>query len=221
MSDVVDRETPGRTQGVPTMLVLTRKVGEELVVPQCRLTVKVLEATSGRVRLGITAPSDLLVYRSELCERIRAEATLDVGGAMKSIRILIADRDEFLLATYREHLCRYGAIVATATTGLTCLEQLRDFLPDVLVLDPAIPWGGGDGVLALMHEEPAIRPASVLLLTHRGDRSLLYRLSSYRVDDYQAKPLNPGQLAHRICILRVLVASDTIPNPDAVSPCCT
>ena len=79
------------------MLVLTRKVGEQLVVPKCQLTVTVLEATSGRVRLGITAPADLAVHRSEVCERIRASEALDIGGAMKSVRMLIADPDEFLL----------------------------------------------------------------------------------------------------------------------------
>ena len=66
-----------------------------------------------------------------------------------------------------------------------------------------------------MHQEPAIRPDSVLLLTHKGNRSLLYRLSSFRIDDYQAKPLTPAQLAQRICILRAFLASD--PTPDARS----
>jgi carbon storage regulator len=183
------------------MLVLTRKVGEQLVVPQCQLTVTVLDATPGRVRLGISAPPSLVVHRSEVCERIRAGAALDTGETVMSLRILIADRDEFLLATYREHLSRYGAVVATAITGLACVDRLRDFSPDVLVLDPSLLWGGGEGVLALMHEEPQLRPASVLLLTHGGNRSLLYRLSSFKVDDYQTKPLSPRRLTDRICTL--------------------
>ncbi len=178
-------------------------------MPECQITVSVLEATTGRVRLGISAPPNLAVHRSEVCEKIRAVAALDAEEIMKSLRVLIADRDAFLLAMYGEHLGRYGAEVATATTGLACLERLRDFAPDVLVLDPAILWGGGDGVLAAMHEEPQIRPASVLLITHGGNRSLLYRLSSYRVDDYQIKPVTPGQLTQRICALRMLAS----PNP--------
>ncbi len=124
-----------------------------------------------------------------------------------SVRILIADRDEYLLATYREHLSEHGAVVATASTGLACMERLRAFAPDVLVLDPAIPWGGGDGLLAVMHEAPELRPAAVILLTHGGDRSLLYRLSSFRVDDYQIKPLSPRQLMERICTLHISPAS--------------
>jgi DNA-binding response OmpR family regulator len=150
-----------------------------------------------------------------VCERIRAEAALDIGGAIMSVRILIADRDEFLLATYHEHLSRHGAVVATAVTGLACVDRLRDFAPDVLVMDPSLLWGGGDGVLAVMHEEPKIRPAAVLLLAHGGDRSLLYRLSSFRVDDYQTKPLSPGRLMDRIRTLRGSLSMVAAPDPEA------
>jgi DNA-binding response OmpR family regulator len=129
-----------------------------------------------------------------------------------SVRILIADSDEFLMAAYREHLSHHGAVVSTATTGLACIDRLREFTPDVLVLDPAILWGGGDGVLAVMHEELTIRPPFVLLLTRGADRSLLYRLSSFRVDDYQAKPLSPTRLTERICMLRRSINMGAIPD---------
>jgi len=129
---------------------------------------------------------------------------------MMSLRVLIADRDEFLSASYREHLSRHGAIVTTATTGVACLERLRDFAPDILVLDPSLLWGGSDGVLAVMHEEREIRPACVLLLTDGGNRRLLYRLSSFRVDDYQTKPVNASQLMERICRLRMQPTTPTL-----------
>ena len=210
--------TCGRRPGVHKMLVLTRKVGEQVVVPQCQLTVTILETTPSRVRLGISAPANLAVHRSEVCQRIRAVAALDIGEAMMSVRILIADRDEFLLAAYHEHFSRHGAVVATATTGLTCIDRLRDFAPDILVLDPSLLWGGGDGVLAVMHEEPQIRPASVLLLTNGGNRTLFYRLSSFKVDDYQAKPVNPRQLMERICTLRMSPTIAAERNTAVASP---
>lgn len=199
------------------MLVLTRKVGQKVVVPQCQLTVTILDATSGRVRLGITAPAELVIHRSEVCERIRGGASPDYGESMMSVRILIADGDDYLAATYREHLCRHGAAVATARTGLECVERLREFAPQVLVLDPTILWGGGDGVLAVMHEQPALRPPCVLLLTDGIDRALLYRLSSYRVDDYQAKPVSPNRLMQRICTLRRSLSVDAVAGAEATA----
>ncbi len=185
------------------MLVLSRKVGEQVVVPDCELTLTVLNASSGRVRLGIVAPPKVAVHRSEACPPVTARTTEVVEDTMMSLRILIADSDEFLMRSYRECLCQYGAAVATAPTALACVDRLRDFAPDVLVLGPDLLWGGADGVLALVHEEPWLRPAAVLLLTQGSDRSLLYRLSPYKVDDYQAKPLGSRQLMDRISALHI------------------
>ena len=39
------------------MLVLTRKVGEQIVVPQCQLTMSVLGIVGKRVRLGTAMPT--------------------------------------------------------------------------------------------------------------------------------------------------------------------
>lgn len=47
------------------MLVLTRKIGEAIQIGD-GVTVEVLEMRGGRIRLGITAPGDVKVHRSEL-----------------------------------------------------------------------------------------------------------------------------------------------------------
>lgn len=183
------------------MLVLSRKTGEQIVVPECDLTVTILEAASGRVRLGISAPPNLTVHRREVSERIHTANALGLEGMVMSIDILIADRDQFLANSYRKYFGQFGANVATAASALSCLDRLRQSVPDVLVLDPTLLWGGGEGVLALLEEEPEIRPASVMLLSQGGDRNLLYRLSHFKVDDYQTKPMNPRRLLECIGIL--------------------
>jgi carbon storage regulator len=55
------------------MLVLSRKLGERVLVPQCGLSVTVVAIDGNVVRLGFTAPSELGVYREEVWERIRSE----------------------------------------------------------------------------------------------------------------------------------------------------
>ena len=62
------------------MLVLTRKVGETIVVPECLLSMTVLEITPSRVRLGVTAPPGVTVHREEIQKRLTAKAALPVGG---------------------------------------------------------------------------------------------------------------------------------------------
>ncbi len=115
-----------------------------------------------------------------------------------SVRVLMADSDEYLLQDCRDYLRQHGFEVFTATTGLECVEKLRTSTPDVLVLEPSIPWGWGDGVLAMMHEEPDVPQVPVIVLTYGRDRGMLYHLAPFKIDDYQIKPLRPQQLAERI-----------------------
>lgn len=55
------------------MLVLSRKLGERVLVPQCGLSVTVVAIEGNVVRLGFSAPSEVGVYREEVWQRIRAE----------------------------------------------------------------------------------------------------------------------------------------------------
>jgi carbon storage regulator len=55
------------------MLVLSRRDGESIVIPECGIVIRVLESRSGRVRIGISAPPDLAVHREEIWDRIRRE----------------------------------------------------------------------------------------------------------------------------------------------------
>ena len=52
------------------MLVLSRKLGQVIVVPQCELSVTVVAVEGKKVRLGISAPEEIDVYREELWSRI-------------------------------------------------------------------------------------------------------------------------------------------------------
>lgn len=55
------------------MLILTRKVGETIVINDTIL-VTVLQVKGGQVRLGIEAPKDVSVHRQEIQERIDSKA---------------------------------------------------------------------------------------------------------------------------------------------------
>ncbi len=200
------------------MLVLSRKEGEQIVVPDCRLTVTVFDIHGERVRLGVSAPSEVRIYRGEVLHPIHVPnagqetlATSALEDTSMSVRVLIADPDEYLIDNYRDYLEQHGCEVATAKTGVECIEKLRGFLPDVLILEPSIPWGGGDGVLAVMHEEPDVSSVPVIALTYGRDRGVLYRLAPFKINDYQIKPLSAKRLAQRI---RSIIAC----NRDAHAP---
>jgi len=62
------------------MLVLSRKLCEKIVVPQCQLSVTVIGIQGSSVRLGISAPPEVAVHREELWREIHAEGS-DVAEA--------------------------------------------------------------------------------------------------------------------------------------------
>ena len=52
------------------MLVLSRKLGERIVVPECQLVVTVVAIDGNKVRPGISAPPEIDIYREEVYLRI-------------------------------------------------------------------------------------------------------------------------------------------------------
>jgi carbon storage regulator len=55
------------------MLVLSRKLGERILVPHCELAVTVVAIEGNTVRLGVTAPGEIRVYREEVWQRVCSE----------------------------------------------------------------------------------------------------------------------------------------------------
>jgi carbon storage regulator len=61
------------------MLVLTRKPGQSIMIGD-GVEIQVLSVAGEKVRLGVTAPREVSIFRNEVYERIsdeRAEAGLD------------------------------------------------------------------------------------------------------------------------------------------------
>jgi carbon storage regulator len=56
------------------MLVLTRKTGQSIMIGE-GVEVQVLSVAGEKVRLGITAPQDVSIFRNEVYDRIEAEAS--------------------------------------------------------------------------------------------------------------------------------------------------
>lgn len=54
------------------MLVLARKIDEEIVIAQ-NIVIRVVEIRNGSVRLGIDAPKDVPVHRAEVFDAIQSQ----------------------------------------------------------------------------------------------------------------------------------------------------
>lgn len=61
------------------MLVLTRKLSERIVIGD-NITITIVKVEGNKVRVGIDAPADVVIYRQELVE-------LDENGTRESLAI--------------------------------------------------------------------------------------------------------------------------------------
>jgi DNA-binding response OmpR family regulator len=82
-----------------------------------------------------------------------------------SLRVLLADGDPVLLSIYRAFLVDQRIEVRTARDASVCLEDMRCWRPDVLVIDADLPAGSALGVLGVMSEDVTVPVVPVLLLS--------------------------------------------------------
>src|SRR5712691_21178 len=76
------------------MLVLTRRPNEDIVIPRYGITITPLQVKGDKVRLGVTAPLDVEVYRNEVWEKMQAERSRTEATAAEPVpgkRILVVE----------------------------------------------------------------------------------------------------------------------------------
>jgi len=52
------------------MLVLTRRLGEKIVIDE-NIVIEIVEIRSNQVRIGISAPKEISIHRDEVINRIQ------------------------------------------------------------------------------------------------------------------------------------------------------
>lgn len=64
---------PKHTKRRNTMLVLSRKINEEIMIGE-DITIVVVDIRGGKVRLGFKAPREISIHRQEVFDLIKEEA---------------------------------------------------------------------------------------------------------------------------------------------------
>ncbi len=109
--------------------------------------------------------------------------------------ILVVDDEKHMVRFVRMNLELEGFRVVEAYNGMEAIDAVKRFMPDLVVMDVAMPLL--DGFEALRH----IREFSsvpVILLTVKGEEEDRIKGLDLGADDYVTKPFSPRELVSRI-----------------------
>lgn len=73
------------------MLILTRKTGEAIAIND-NITIKVLDIKGGQVKIGIEAPSHVMVHREEIYKKIFNEnirAAAEIPADLSAVEVAL------------------------------------------------------------------------------------------------------------------------------------
>jgi DNA-binding response OmpR family regulator len=115
-----------------------------------------------------------------------------MGAPMSTI--LVADDDQDILELVAFKLTAAGHELIRATDGATALTEARRAVPDVIVLDVAMPGMSGLDVCRELRADAVTTAIPVILLTARGQESDVEAGLAAGADDYIVKPFSPREL---------------------------
>jgi two-component system phosphate regulon response regulator PhoB len=111
-------------------------------------------------------------------------------------RIVLIEDDAWIRTFLRDALSDSGYAVAEAADGRTGIRLVREYQPDVILLDLAMPEVTGIDVLHELRRRPATRDVPVLILS--AYRSVLPGSDAERVAAVLQKPIDIDDLLARV-----------------------
>ena len=138
-------------------------------------------------------------------------------GEVTSGKILIVDDDRDVREMLAEYLSTHGYAVAQADDGVAMRGELARAVPDVVLLDLALPGEDGLTLARYLREQYDL---GIIMVTGAGD--LVDRIVGLEMgaDDYIAKPFDPRELRARLksVMRRVQRGETTATTPARAGP---
>lgn len=126
---------------------------------------------------------------------------------MSAARILIVDDQPQIRRVMRTTLIAAGYEVDDAKTGEEALEKVREFRPDLVLLDINMPGMGGISTCKAIRSDATI---GIIMLTVRDSEADKVRALDAGADDFVTKPFSTPELMARIrAALRRVPASQS------------
>jgi signal transduction histidine kinase/ActR/RegA family two-component response regulator len=175
-----------------------------------------VEMHAGTVQVTSAGPGQgsRFTVRLPLCEAPEAPTAAEPEHAMKGAgNVLVVDDNEDAADTCATLLEIAGYTVRVAYTPEAALETLRDFKPDVAILDIGLPRMSGYTLAGLMKDPPSNYRGALVALTGYGQAADMAASRQAGFDAHLTKPVNPAELLE----LLVRLAKRS-PNSSADTP---
>ena len=114
---------------------------------------------------------------------------------MSAGRILVVDDEPQIRRIMRTTLTTAGYEVEDAKTGEEALVKLRDYRPDLILLDINMPGMGGLAACKALRADPNV--AIIMLTVHNTEAAKVEALDA-GADDFMSKPFSTPELMARI-----------------------
>jgi DNA-binding response OmpR family regulator len=105
--------------------------------------------------------------------------------------IIVVDDEPRMVRFVKMNLDLEGYITLEANDGFQALEKLRDYNPDLVLLDVEMPGMDGFETLKRLRE---ISDVAVIMLTVRSDEDDRIKGLDLGADDYVTKPFSPSRI---------------------------
>ena len=113
-------------------------------------------------------------------------------------KILIVDDDVNARMILNKILVKDGYEVKEAANGKEALEMVKDFMPDVMIIDWMMPELDGEELAKLVKSDPTLRFTYIIILTSKGDTKDRVRGLQAGADDYISKPAPHQEVLARV-----------------------
>jgi CheY-like chemotaxis protein len=113
-------------------------------------------------------------------------------------RILIADDNAPNVELLEAYLAGIDCDLAVAVDGQDTLDKVREFQPDLILLDVMMPRLSGFEVCKRIKDDPQTRGVMVLMVTALNELGDIERAVDAGTDDFLSKPVNRLELVKRV-----------------------
>ncbi len=113
-------------------------------------------------------------------------------------RILIVDDDANARMILNKILAKAGYEICEAKNGKEALELVKDFMPDLMIVDWMMPEVDGEQLAKWIKNDPTLRFTYIILMTSKGETDDKVRGLQAGADDYISKPTPHQEVLARV-----------------------